>query len=387
MVRGIFACMVVSLVACADSDKDDQPDNTQTPVAASPSNPPARFDCPTARTGVAPTATTLIDLARDVALVTKITIAPNNEVHDCQKLIDPETGAFGSAVALLVKAAAEGDTYEQPTTVAIAFNYGAEFRSLKIAEGYNCVVLKSGDDADGGWEAWMVPVMDTTACVRPVTTAETKLNLYRAPQDRQREVAGRWVQINDRTYIGIQCGNRFCMLGVPVDGVKPSGGKWDAEAEGDHQRLAVMRNETLVPSNLWGKITAKRDIQGRNDTLTYMNRWTTVAEIQFQGDDNDARRDYAKRLGFGTSAGDLPDRPYLVQVRYVSAPPAASYWEAQYVRLNTPGTTPASTPTPVKRVAWTPAMHSGHGTARWSWDSMDEKVWVQCATGCCLIDD
>jgi hypothetical protein len=306
------------------------------------------------------------------------TAGGNNEIHDCQGLIVSQGGMekYGTFATLWVSDVLRASTFPRPTVVAAVAVLGPPYDGeyLDLRPTRNCIMLRGTNATDNGegWDAWIVPIRDDEKCPAGGTVpGGTPLNVFRDPATGK-PVAGRWVDTGNAYYIGLQCGNYFCVIGVPRAGNPPAGYNRLWAADSDHQRLATKNADgLLVPSGLRGTLSVAK-VADRDRTATYHDREVPVATVTITGDNaNTAWLPYASK--WQVAVGMFANDTMHVYLRHRGPDPYAG-WQSR------------SGNGPFQDVRFDKADHSGLGTMRWRWDPRDETKWIQCPEGCCATN-
>jgi hypothetical protein len=294
----------------------------------------------------------------------------SNEMHDCQGLINTSGDRYTAFATLWVSDVLRSADFPSATVVAAVTLVGQpDTKHLGLKPNRNCVLLKGTDSKGNGaaWQAWMVPIGDADKCPTGNTMAGgTPLNVFR-DSTGPKPTAGRWIDTGSTYYIGLQCGEYFCVIGVPQRGASPTGYQQGLGAGMDQQRLAKKSGGLLVPSRLMGTITALKD------KIT-TDKWgpfrccgmVQVASITIKGNDNQAMQQYKAKWGTTVT----PGVPIALHLHH-AGPDKTKGWKSKIG-----GGTP-------RDVKYLPADHSGPSTVRWRWSPDDEQTWRQCAEGCC----
>ena len=295
-------------------------------------------------------------------------VRTGNEAHDCQRLFG-KNGEEGPVAGVYALQGMNNPNYDSFTSVAAVWSDG-DYNDLGIKQGNNCLFVKGKNNSLDGltWEAYMVPAADTP-CDAVQTPAGKALPVYRVADDNSPwsdnpPTAARWVDWNDRYYIGFQCQEYFCFVGTEEKGKPPRNFVGEKHARGDEQLLAVKDNTTgkWRRSKLRANLRPQRDLgEWDNDDFKDFRK---VATLHLSGGGSDAEAKAKYKAKFGADNGNIS-----VELKY-----DGTEWWVRY------STKPGS----IYPVAYQGgSMKSGRGTTRFFWSDSDEKLWIQCAGGCC----
>ncbi len=322
------------------------------------------------------------------------------EYHDDQKL--PINGGTSYGPLVHTFAAPVTSQFQSPAifdrfwiNVAIIIVEGAatdplpkEYTDLKLQRGFNCLFLHFDPNANSykkEWRAVMLP-SDKLECAEQASMNRQFDQILTigdhgptSPSDYpavSRFIEGK----GHETFIGVRCGNVWCMVGVADrgdvraathDGMTNPGGKnWKVKGWFDDQHLAVPAtpgSSTLIPGPSASIVPAENLA-----SITDYSLWQHVATVTLDGN-----ADYS---GSTTTTG-YSLHPGANQLWLHSRTLGSTVkWEA-YI-----GNAP---PTPGERLFSVRMTGHGYfipGTARWRWTPGDEHLWVACLMGCCLVD-
>jgi hypothetical protein len=268
-----------------------------------------------------------------------------------------------------------------------------EYQRLHLQVGFNCMFLHHDtSESPRHWIAAMVPAAKDSDCGGLTITASDTLPVYdehQSPDANDYPAVTRIIEASDtHSYIGVRCGNSWCVVGatfpqVPkasFDGVTNAGvsARWRVKGWFDEQHLAVVdATNRLRPQQLAALIPS--DSLSLFDSTAYAKGWKLVAQVYF------------------------PDPP----VGKYGQPDANGYGWTQGFNKVWLHSTVVSRPTSKDTVIWTSAfgedaghathikqvIRTDHGqdslpvpwTARWRWAAGDEQMWVACLAGCCMV--
>ena len=299
-----------------------------------------------------------------------------NEAHDCQELIR-DTGSglrYQGLLTLWLLNAPDAAHYKAGELVAgIKFVGGTKITNLNIDHGPNCLYVRGDAADDSSWRAWVFKRGNKTCSADDTATVEP-LKIWRTNGTAGSPVAVRIIGTgSNRYYIGLQCLDKWCVIGVRDD--ETSGGPADyrapKDAMGDYQRMSVSNGHGgIIPSTIWGKITPVTNLASDGQDVTnYNDKFKQVATVEFTG----GTRSELSRL---SKKYHLPvaqiTKPITVDLTYETN---SHVW---YFRFDGVDSTKIVLDTmPLSPIQAIP------GTVRWRWSKKDEGIWVYCPAGCC----
>lgn len=265
----------------------------------------------------------------------------------------------------------------------------AEYTALQLVPGENCVFLKYFGKANKEWSAFVAPNPLGLDCIEMAKNAPANQADVPAfadgPSMSGKDYAPtiRFIESSSGgTLIGVKCGNRWCMIGAnspsallprlhpPANGSK-YGTREEIKAWYDEQHLALLTpSGTIVP----GPRASIEPVDRLEDIKDFSQKWIQVATVHLQDSAS-----YAGPVRQSGSTGyDLHQGANPVWLHDTGG----QHFEA-YIGSIDPNVT-----TPQRKFRVTGGQ--GHpyvpGTARFKFSATDEKLWVACLMGCCLIE-
>ena len=423
------------------------------PGAEPPPTPTATVDtlqCPNHDKGI-PGGLTVLPVAGAITTVA--------EFHDCQRLIDPDAvSSFGPLAGIWVAEALDSlvdslrrlnpslDSGEADTikgnapavpvgtglTFAVIYAWDADYNSLGIHQGWNCLRLFPSSTPTVPYAARMEPLSDGELCGKAMRAEETRgtdlsVRAVKVPgmSGSDYPPVGRWEWDPEykQQYISLKCGEAWCDV-TPVPDYVPSrdyrvpasqgkSHKRVFEVKGwyDEQHLAVPGpgvgvGAKLIPAAFQGTLFPDPGIDTIDRVEAFYGYWVPAAQVGLRG----PMVLYEHKLN--TDMGEYPTPATMGRLNRFSIcaeapggkkcePLAAglncapdSHNTIWYARMDPSGTKNPTGPPGPKAPKYTCVTRHDHsdlerhipGTARWFWVRDDEKLWIRCAQGCCTAN-
>lgn len=306
-----------------------------------------------------------------------------NEVHDCQRLI--ENGALGPLAGLLVateRLANPGDPSDGVVLAEILNYTGPSYAALAIDSGWSCLWIRGPLQRPGrqwGIAAIRRPTSGSCATEAFDTEPSDTLVVHRLTHGQGGEYpsTGRWMwdAARGENFIGIRCGDAWCEIGREgFNGTAALSGPDDVPGWWDEQPLtyASTTGSGLQVSNLVARIAPARPRIDPADRRLRSREGAHVATVTITGTDDAARAAYERKFGFDPA--EDTHRIYMRDHRPVWPIPRRTALRSQGGAW--------STNLLYREHVW----HGVPGSVRWAWFETDEGMWIPCKAGCCMTD-
>lgn len=314
-------------------------------------------------------------------------------------------------------------------TFALVYAWEGPYEALSISKGWNCLrVFHSASYPESPrYAALIFPVADASKC-EDLARAEDKRGMplfvydHAAPGFGEEDFppVGRWEwdQKNGRNYMSLKCGSSWCdVTSAPPEGhgssadyhlitTAPKGERkvWSIEGWYDEQQLDIPdpdRQGWLMPSDVTGTVVPNPALDTINRVEQFDGVWVPAAEIGMTG----RLEIYEEKLNldpgvFPGAQGRSLNHLYLCRDTGDGCPgvptglacPQSDMGDNWYAMIEPSGPGPGNKDQARKPSYYcvTRHDHSGldrhiPGTARWWWVSVDAKLWMKCAEGCCTV--
>ena len=330
-----------------------------------------------------------LPLPPDAAEAVTGSTRPDNEVHDCQRLVIPAAAGptFGPLVGAypLRSAMSIGDDAAFPAqgrAIATIFIWGTSppyenvqhYLHLRIVRGWNCLFVRPTANA-AEWDATIV-ALDRSCEGAPPPTGGWNLRAFRQPGDTATiPPTARWGIASSRHHLGIRCGPAWCTIGPPGTRPVPPGDTARNLHPGwyDVQTLAVERGTGPMapgPQAYIYPTDTLLALRGVTDDATLDAIYRSgldVATIEVHGP-RSARGAYQEK--FNLSDEQNVGRS-TVWIR-IGADTLAIFRNGQ--------------DQDTARLIYLPSTkHGAAGAVRWRWRENDETAWISCKAGCCDV--
>jgi hypothetical protein len=293
--------------------------------------------------------------------------------------------------------------------VATIYSYDTDqYRPLGIMPGFNCLFVW----VRGQYRAKMVPVSADVECKKIHTNPDS---LVGKPLDVREFQAGAgytdadyppvarwdWDPWNRSHYMGIKCMSAWCEIGDfgfvtspshPAPPLPADARVWKIKGWYDEQHLAIASDGKLIPGPARGTVVPNPKLPTYDRDSLYSRQWKHVASMLLD------RASPLYRLKL-LLQGDSPDPARMTTLSFckgtakecqIANPPAApeseswwSLWQADpwWGKITAPD----------GAVQYRYVVRRKHpgikipATARWRWETDDERMWVFCPEGCCEV--
>lgn len=346
-----------------------------------------------------------------------------HEVHDCQRLIDPN-GNFGPLVGVFPLDQAMNPTGTESgwRPIANLYNWGGpggtdlSYEPLGIPRGFSCLWLHA--EGAFGPAVRMMAAIDSTACHQTDDGSlrtgpdwqvhrefAIQVSIHEDGLDAPYPATARWgwSDAADQHYIGVKCGPAWCSIGVegflPVD-PQLLEGDYEHSIPGyyDEQHLAVEdANGMLVPGPLGRIYPTGQHVNAVLDGLVHSTADADAEQANPFRSGFIAARMRVHRHSDGSFGGY--DQKFFMEVDEDTAhvgifirirpPQTETSGLGPIIQFDTMATF-VSSDGGTERAALRHLhnrQHSATGTVRWRWHDHDETAWVSCEEGCCDVQD
>jgi hypothetical protein len=252
-----------------------------------------------------------------------------------------------------------------------------KYTALQLTGENHCIYLKhTSPPGPPGWSAVAVvaPVCDATT-VPPANTSATIPVVPEQPSASATDYppVARFVEgTNDQTFIGVRCGNVWCIIGASNPGdiariIHPLAGKREkVRGWHDQQQLADPTSPPMKRSFIASVVP-----DSSLEKPVALNQWVRAAYITIPQSAN-VPAIYKTKYGFEKG------RTFEVWM-YMTDP------KEGIARITMSGTGKSV----YRRIRRTPLDQYGvpvPATARWGWNPNDEEIWFRCDVGCCIVE-
>jgi hypothetical protein len=349
------------------------------------------------------------------------------EFHDCQRLRDAnDSTIYGPLAGIWVAqdlglrfdslaASPPQEGAEGGLSIALVYSWEQPYDPLHMQAGWNCLFFVRAATVSK-FAAYMVPVDNAGLCTQSkiisrMAATLPRLNVFSTsfPSPLRREdvpPVGRW-DWDGHQYIGVGCGDQWCDVTPgstappPPPYSLPTGTAeeqrvYQVKGWYDEERLAVspqagaatgVTGLNLVPAGPVGTVVPDPALDAITDQKDFDGHWVHVATVGLEA--NNAT--YITKLNLhqgtmpkpGVMAATLTD-VFMCKIGEGKCEGATGLscqdvWRAKIASGET------SVYRCVKRTD-----HSGlgvhiPGTVRWQWENDDQKLWAECAEGCCKV--
>lgn len=364
------------------------------------------------------------------------------EFHDCQRFVqEPRPGASRTysdgafAIFAVGDSTAIGEIPQDRSTLYQASADSGQARPaaqiyaphawtpLRIQQGLNCVFLFRVNDDQ--WEAFIRADGSTDqGCHDPIpldtVRQYTPLQVLRESDPelgpRAYPLVARWTWYQDgqktEYRMGVSCDDGWCEILPRQDNAQAAHSyaetaEYDSgnlelrrvrevKAWYDEQILAESSSGVLVPSQILGTIIPDPRL-GQYDSAAFAGHWLPAAQVALTPLGNPVENPYEapEKLNFSLTPGasvlntvSLCNGPWSTCRDALPTPPD----QEEPLACDSKDTTgwwaelkPRSGNPVYRCVSRCPYGILVPGTARWSWRSNDEGMWMRCVNGCCEV--
>jgi hypothetical protein len=307
-------------------------------------------------------------------------VSSGNELHDCGLLVHGTGTQMTGGVFVSIwvfDALKTVATAAQPVSVAGVYNEdGPSDNELRVRQGKSCIWMQREAN---GYAAWIAPTDGNCAGQYQANPSHRMaVQTISQPTGARYPVGARLIRSKGNNFIGLQCGNQWCVIGDP-DRIGTLDAKLISLGAKDHiTPLSWVPNTGQFPviSRLWGHIIPAADLEEKNNNPNYYNdRWIHVAHIKIwneagAGPLTAPRMHYVRKYRIDPKHAEMDTM--FVSVELMKT---ANGWRVRY----------NSSYRDKGIKFWT--MTGDLGAARFQFSLKDELIWVQCPMGCCGEED
>lgn len=266
------------------------------------------------------------------------------------------------------------------------------YQRLQLEAGDNCMFVHY-NDTTAVWQAAVMGPNSSGVCAQedvpnpPITARpiDIAIDPQSATPGQLPPPVTRFIEGNaDSTFVGVRCGDQWCVLGASSAGEIPApshGGFNSASSRSkgkgwfDDQHLGFLPQipkPKITMSNQTASIIPADNLGGIS-LVQYKSKWQFVATV-YMHPKLVMPGKYSKSAaaqGYG-----LRGKDNRLWIRDSVAPSGTETWQATF------GKRPGNQRYPV---TMTPHPYYVPPTARWRWRDDDEQMWVACMQGCCMV--